>query len=132
MSHELKLDGQAGEALRNIERIVRECVKDLAHRDAQEDPVDFGQDYESEQGYVSFWFSTDPDDPCPSLRIELGVHDSEKRHPMAGMKALWKTGDGIGQVQSIVMEGRQCGPVPFLRLLEGALAETDMRALAAQ
>ncbi|WP_323025773.1 hypothetical protein [Castellaniella sp.] len=133
MSLDLKLDQPAGQALLRIEQLVREQLdKNLVDLQAQEEPIDFGCDSESEQGYVSWWFAADPDDPGLSVRIEIGVHDGEEHHPVAGFKALWNRAGGMGQVQSIVLEGRQCGPVPFLRRLEGVLAETGMRAVVAR
>ncbi len=135
MSPDLELQKPAGEALLEIEKIMRVCTTehqvDLDVNSGE--PIDVQWDYENDDlgRYVSFWLCKGPEDPSPSVRIELGVID-EARRPVAGFHALWRAVGGIGQVQSIVVDGKRCGPEPFLRSLEDFMGTGNMHAVVAQ
>ncbi|ANN80887.1 hypothetical protein [Bordetella flabilis] len=126
MSLELELVADVRQALRSIERIVLECAFDSADDDWSE----VERTFDCGEAYVSFSLCTDPGDIRPSVRIELGVQDESSRHPTAGFKAQWNREEGtFGQVQSILIDGKQCGAQRFLRRLEGTLALAGVSVL---
>ena len=119
MSLDFELVQDAGRDLKSIERIVLSCAFDAVEDDWSE----VERTFEGDEAYVSFLLSSDPGDVSPSLRIEIGVLDETSRHPTAGLKAQWSREDGaMAQVQSIIVDGRECSPERFKRRMARALS----------
>lgn len=129
MSPDLDLGGQDFQGtIKQLERIVVL----LAFDDAEDDWSEVERTYESDDSYVSFSLSTGPDENGPSLRIELGVQDESRRQPTAGFKAQWNREEGsIGQVQTVLVHGKESNPAPFLRRLEDALNQAGVSVACA-